>query len=218
MNVVFFAVGQGFAQQAEDAASALRLTNPGVDAWCLTDQDTQFKTLRPYRIHSSKATLMYDRTLGQYQFLREHGSALFLDSDCVVNRSLEGVFSGTVAVTKRLPPVNIPHQIYSGAVLYGTGVDALKFWQDWIDMYPQLPRGSWKWWGDQMLLPVLAEHHQVSVYESDTHNYVPTRLTECEVVMPAHIVHFKGQRKPWMPFYLETLGDAYGAQDLRRSA
>lgn len=211
MNVVYFAVGQEFAEQAELAAEALRLTNPGAEAWVITDQNTQFETLTPYRTHSSPHTLIYDRTLTQWRFLREHGSALFLDSDCVVNGPLDDVFAGPIAVTDRVPPRAVPHQIYNGGVLYGEGPQARKFWQDWADMYSQLERGAWAWWGDQMILPTLIEHHQVNVYPSATHNYIPVYYSECNTRIDTHIVHFKGKRKPWMPTYIDNLKAWYGA-------
>ena len=218
MNIVYFAVGEEHAKQAEEAASILCLTNPSAKAWCITDKETQLDSLIPFRTHSSPATLIYDRTLTQYQFLREHGSALFLDSDCVVNRPLESVFKSPLSITDRIPPRQAQTQIYNGGVLYGEGQEALKFWQDWIDMYPQLERGAWGWWGDQMILPILAEHHKPNVFPAATHNYVPTHLVECYSLMSSHIVHFKGTRKPWLPYYLDTLKAAYVEQRISHAS
>ena len=218
MNIVYFAVGEQYAKQAEAAASILRLTNPTAKAWCITDKETPFDTLMPFRTHSSHATLIYDRTLAQYQFLREHNKALFLDSDCVVNGPLTGVFKGPVSITDRVPPKQAATQIYNGGVLYGEGREALKFWQDWIDMYPQLERGAWGWWGDQMILPILAEHHKPNVFPGNTHNYVPTHLVECYSPIKAHIVHFKGTRKSWLPVYLDTLKEAYAEQRISHAS
>lgn len=221
MNTVYFAVGAEFAKQAELAASAMRLSNPHARAWVITDQETQFETLEPYRTHTSEATLMYDRTLAQWQFLREHARALFLDSDCVVNCDLKGVFAGDVCVTVRKPPLQVPEQIYNGGVLYAEGGRAIRFWQDWADQFPVLPRDKWAWWGDQMTLPGVVEHHvhSVTVYPSETHNYVPTQFHECLEPMGGRvIVHFKGKRKDWMPIYVDVLRAHHGAETVHRSA
>lgn len=215
MNVVYFAIGQEFAAQAELAAEALRMTNPEAKAWVLTDKTTEFKTLVPFRMHSSPATLIYDRTIMQFRFLREHGYALFLDSDCVVNRPLQDVFSAPITLTKRVPPKAVPEQIYNGGVLYGEGKPALKFWLEWVDLYQQIDRGAWAWWGDQMILPILVPHHPVTVLESqEQYNHIPTRLDQLGEVLPATIVHFKGnQRKSWMPVYVETLRAHHGTTE-----
>ncbi len=204
MNVVYFAVGEEFASQAEMAAEALRLTNPSARPWLLTDMHTK-ASLETFRGHTSAQTLIYDRTLMQLGFLREHGSALFLDSDCVVNRSLDGVFQGPIGVTQRTPPKQVQQQIYNGGVLYGEGEEAIRFWQAWVDMYPQLERGAWAWWGDQMILPFMIPHHpEVNIYGED-HNYAFRHPSECARVMDAFIVHFKGKRKPLMAPYVRLL-------------
>lgn len=223
MNVVYFAVGQDHAEMAEDAAEALRLSNPKADAWVITDDATQFRSLIPFRVPCSEATLIYDRLLGQWRFLREHGRALFLDSDCVVNGDLDGVFKGPIAVTERVPPRGLESQIYNGGVLYAEGGDAVRFWQDWADQFPYMDRKGWAWYGDQVTLPLVVEHHtaRVTVYPWETHNYVPTKLSECErPIIGKHIVHFKGKRKSWLPVYLDVLRAHYNGrlESLLRSA
>ena len=212
MNVVYFATGQKSAEQAELAAEALRITNPGARPWVLTDMHTQFRTLEPFRMHCSQKTMIFDRTILQFNFLREHGHALFLDSDCVVNKPLQGMFAGPLAVTKRKPPKAVPEQIYNGGVLYGEGKEALRFWQSWVDTYQQIDRGAWEWWGDQMILPVIVPHFQVKVYESETHNFIPTKINLPFDELPANIVHFKGEkRKPWMPLYVDMLRERHAS-------
>jgi hypothetical protein len=221
MNFVYFAVGAECAAQAELVAQALRLTNPDATAWCITDQETQFETLRPYRVHSSPPTLIFDRTVGQNRFLREHGAALFLDSDCVVNTAIDGVFDGPVAVTERVPPPNCPDQIYNGGVLYGDASDAcIQFWTSWVDSMLMLPREAWKWFGDQLVLPSLVEFYsdRVNVYECESHNYTPSELFEVQAYMYGRfIVHFKGRkRKRYLERYVEVLKDHYGTENLQR--
>ena len=220
MNVCFFACGEEYADEAEMAAEALRLTNPHAKIYCLTDQDTQFKTLEPVRGQYSKSTLMYDRIVGQAHFLRDNRQALFLDSDCLVGQDLTNAFKGPISVTKRIPPKQTPGQIYNCGVLFGSGAQAISFWLHWIDVFQFLERNAWKWYGDQIILAhLVGDYPSVNIYESETHNYIPTHLDSLDSVLPAKIVHFKGlKRKAWIPYYLDTLRKHYGAQDLRRSA
>jgi hypothetical protein len=222
VNIVFFAIGHEYVGQAEMAAEAARLTNPHARLFLITDQTSAVNedVLESFRVHTSKPTLMYDRTLAQHQFLRKWGHAIFLDSDCVVNGPLsEDVFPGPVSVTKRVPPDGIETQVYNGGVLYGEGKDAVKFWQDWVDMYPQLERRLWAWWGDQLVLPLLVEQYKPNIFPSETHNFIPWMYSQCENRIDAHIVHFKGERrKAWMPIYIETLKRHYGTENLHRSA
>lgn len=208
MNLVYFGIGQDYIAQALMAAEAARLTNPRARMFIITDKFSHVpEGLEPFRVHSSNPTMILDRTLGQFQFLREWGHGVFLDSDCVVNGTLsQEILPGPVSVTSRTPPSGLEQQAYNGGVLYGEGKEALKFWQDWVDMYPQLDRQYWRWWGDQMTLPLLVEHHKPHVFPSETHNFVPTLRSQCERPIDAHIVHFKGdRRKAWMPLYVETL-------------
>ena len=221
MNVCFFAVGEPDAEMAEMAAEALRLTNPDAKAYVLTDAETQFKTLEPVRGHVSPHTLIYDRTIAQLHFLRQHREGvLFLDSDCIVNQPLEGVFEGPIALTRRVPPTKLPDQIYNGGVLYGEGHAGVAFWAHWVECYQYLPRQNWQWYGDQMLLVHLVPTYEVINVYHEAHNYVWTNSRELDEVLPYYVVHFKGpKRKPYMPRYLDTLKARYGApENLLRSA
>ena len=209
MNVVYFAVGPEHAAMAELAASALRATNPTATAWVLTDTDTQFKTLQPVRGYVSPQTLIYDRTIAQYHFLLQKREALFLDSDCVVNRDLTGAFDGTICVTKRIPPKETLDQPYNGGVLYGQGHGGVAFWLHWCQMYWRIQRDAWAWYGDQAILAHTVKDYPVTIYDSSTHNYVPTSAEDALELKDAYIVHFKGQRrKAFMQDYVRKVCDA----------
>lgn len=208
MNVVYFAVGPEHAEMAELAAIALRATNPTADAWVLTDAETQFETLKPVRGFVSPQTLIYDRTIAQYYFLLQHREALFLDSDCVVNRDLTGAFEGGICVTKRIPPKAVADQPYNGGVLYGRGHGGVAFWMHWCEMYWRIQRDAWAWYGDQLILSHIVKDYPVTVYDSSTHNYVPTSIDDAGKRHDAYIVHFKGQRrKPFMGQYVQRVID-----------
>lgn len=190
---------------AELAATALRATNPSAEAYVLTDTSTTFRTLTPVRGWVSAQTMIYDRTILQYQFLLQHREALFLDSDCVVQKDLTGAFDGTICVTERVPPKAVPDQIYNGGVLYGQGHGGVAFWLHWCELYWHIQRDAWAWYGDQVLLARMAKNYPVTVYSSQTHNFVPTRADEAS---DAYIVHFKGSvRKEWMRSYVDRLLD-----------
>lgn len=209
MNVVYFAVGQEHAAMAELAATALRATNPAATAWVLTDPDTQFQTLQPVRGYVSAQTLIYDRTIAQYHFLVQQREALFLDSDCVVNRDLTGAFDGSIAVTKRIPPKEAANQPYNGGVLYGRGHGGVAFWMHWCQLYWHIQRDAWAWYGDQAILPHLVKDYPVTVYDGSTHNYVPTSAEDALELKDAYIVHFKGpRRKAFMADYVRKVCDA----------
>jgi len=205
MNVVYFAVGQDHAELAELSASVLRVTNPNAEVYVLTDLTTQFSTLRPVRGHVSPRTRIYDRTILQYQFILQHREALFLDSDCVVQKDLSGAFDGSICVTERVPPKSVPDQIYNGGVLYGSGHGGVAFWLHWCQLYWFIQRDLWAWYGDQVLLARMAKNYPLTIYGSSTHNFVPRREDEPN---DAYIVHFKGEiRKAWMRNYARRLLD-----------
>jgi len=188
---------------AELAASALRATNPEAVAYVLTDTTTTFRTLQPVRGYVSPQTMIYDRTIAQYQFLLQHREALFLDSDCVVRRDLSGVFDGSICVTDRIPPKAVPDQIYNGGVLYGRGHGGVAFWLHWCQLYWHIQRDAWAWYGDQLLLAHMAKTYPVTVYSGQTHNYVPSGPDD---ETDAYIVHFKGpKRKAWMVDYVQRM-------------
>jgi hypothetical protein len=206
MNIVFFAVGDEHAAMAELAAEAARITNPAADLYVLTDIHTQFRTLTPVRGHCSKETLMYDRTIAQYHFLRDRREAIFLDSDCVVQRDLTGAFAGPVAVTERIPPKNAAGQIYNGGVLYGSGHAGVAFWLSWCELYWLIQRDAWAWYGDQVLLAKLVPNYtSTQVYPSHTHNLVLSSAVEIDAHPDAYIVHYKGKRKHWMRDHVEAI-------------
>lgn len=206
MKIAFFAVGAEHAEMAELAAEAARITNPNAELYVLTDVHTQFKTLTPVRGHCSTATLMYDRTIAQYHFLREHRKALFLDSDCVIQRDLTNAFDGPVAVTERIPPQMIADQIYNGGVLYGEGYAGVAFWLSWCELYWLIQRDAWAWYGDQVLLAKLVPHYpSTTVYPSSAYNLVLSRRDQIHDHPDAYIVHYKGKRKSWMLDHVEAI-------------
>lgn len=223
MNVVFFAVGEEHAALAELAAECVRLTNPSAKVWALTDPMTGFQTITPVRGHTSPQTMMIDRLIAQYHFLRQEGEALFLDSDCVVQRDLTDVFKGPVSVTERVPPKAAQGQPYNGGVLYGRGPEAVEFWAILREIMDFMQRDAWAWFGDQLALAHVVPHcgDIVNVYPCETHNYPPNvdelKWSSDDKMRDAFIVHFKGERrKAQMRQYVDQLKARHRGKNIHR--
>lgn len=122
------------------------------------------------------------------------GEFLSLDTDCVVQHDVSGVFSlpFDVALTFREGPVLDPR---TGADLakvmpFNTGVVFTRnngFWKKCLAMLPEKNLG---WYSDQLVISRVVRDFNVLKLHSDNFNYTPT--TEGEDVSDRLIVHYKG--------------------------
>lgn len=133
--------------------------------------------------------------------------AVFIDTDCVVQRSVEPLFETDfdVALTRRehigLDPLGTD---VAAVMPYNTGVMLAKpsGWDFWINARnycERLPDRERRWWGDQLAVKAVAEVAPLRILELPCHEYNYSPAAEAEDVSGKFIVHYKGpQRKPWM--------------------
>lgn len=132
--------------------------------------------------------------------------AVFLDTDVIVQRDLSLLFQSNfdVALTKRenigLDPQGVD---VAAAMPYNTGVMLSKpsgwdFWRNAWKCCETFPDEVRRWWGDQFAIKAVAEIAPLAILElpCDIYNYSPG--LETENVSDRFVVHYKGERKPWM--------------------
>ena len=132
--------------------------------------------------------------------------AVFLDTDCIVERSLEAVFERDfdVALTRRENIGVDPLGTDVAAVMpYNTGVmfsrpSGWDFWVNASRYCESLPDRERRWWGDQLAVKAIAEIAPLRILDlpCELYNYSPS--AENEIVAERFVVHYKGQRKSWM--------------------
>ena len=135
----------------------------------------------------------------------ERPACVILDTDVVVQRSLEPVFERAfdVALTLRQEPVRTldktkdlaPEMPYNTGVMFSREP---RFWQAALECCRALPAKNHDWWGDQLSVKQVADSGAFRVIElpCETYNYSPR--TEAEDLGERHVVHYKGARKIWM--------------------
>lgn len=205
INVAFVHVGTASLIPRIMVRSVKRAM-PGARVVHLTDAETR-------AIDEADATVRraYDGTfLMTYRLA--HLAALppadtvFLDTDCVVQRDLSGLFTEEfdIALTRRenigTDPLGTD---VADAMPYNTGVMLSKgsgwaFWHNARDYCEQLPDSHRRWWGDQLAVKAIAEIAPLRIMQlpCQFYNYSPGSADED--VSDKYVVHYKGRRKPWM--------------------
>jgi len=130
------------------------------------------------------------------------GEWLILDTDVVVQQSLEGVLGEHDAcLTKREVVLDRDGNNVAEWMPYNTGVMWCRnpeFWRAAYAVCRQLPPKLQDWYGDQVAVRLVVESKRFRVREVsiDPWNYSPER--ENEDVSQKAAVHYKGKRKGWM--------------------
>jgi lipopolysaccharide biosynthesis glycosyltransferase len=133
-------------------------------------------------------------------------NAVFLDTDVMVQKDLEPLFDWTfdVALTIREGAIPDPHGVdVTASMPYNTGVmlskpEGWEFWEEASKHCETLPDDARRWWGDQFSVKTIAEVIPLCILDlpCDIYNYTPS--SETEDLSDRFVVHYKGQRKPWM--------------------
>jgi hypothetical protein len=177
--------GAEIVQMTDQATPAV----PGVDS--VVRQDWDGKKLMIYRLAHLAA-------LGRAAYV-------ILDTDVVVQRSLEPVFEQAfdVALTVRHEAVKTldktknltPEMPYNTGVMFSREP---RFWKAALECCRGLHEKQHDWWGDQLSVKAVADSGRFNVLElpCDVYNYSPR--TEDEGLEERHAVHYKGARKVWM--------------------
>ena len=132
--------------------------------------------------------------------------AVFLDTDVVVQKDLSPLFDREfdVALTRRENAGLDPQgRDVADLMPYNTGVmlsrpSGWDFWHNVLRYCETLPDELRRWWGDQYAVKAVAEVAPLNVCElpCDLYNYSPA--TDTEDLGGRFVVHYKGNRKPWM--------------------
>lgn len=128
---------------------------------------------------------------------------LILDTDVIVQTNLEPVMElrFDVALTKRTGEIMYQGRNVAELMPWNTGVMFSKcpaFWRECADSCARAPKAVQIWWGDQISVRLAVDSGRYRVVELpvDSFNYTPS--DEAEDVSTRHVVHYKGDRKPWM--------------------
>lgn len=167
--------------------------------------------------------LMFDRVQVERAYMRsplfDHPT-VFLDSDVLVNQSLDSVFREPfdVGLTWRR---EIPGQPYNGGVKFAVpGPGSLKFWDANLFLQARMDDKRRRWWGDQIAMhetvgipeeelgrrthAVVEDDIRVRLFPCETHNYSPpVDRPPPKKLNGRLLLHFKGDRKPMMKDYAE---------------
>jgi hypothetical protein len=172
--------------------------------------------------------MMYDRALAQLEFLKSYNfrrSALFLDSDMLINGSLAPFLRNDydVAFSWR----NVEEMPINGGliVVNNRRPDAvIRFFSRYVNIFTERYLDRAQWYGDQLALRdavgfsladvqslketivISSDNAKVLIVPSSLYNYFPPNKLNA-IISPiprAAIVHFKGGRKRLMERYWDA--------------
>ncbi len=199
MKVCFLHVRQQPAHALKMIAS-VKEAMPWVEIVHLADNDEPALT-------ASVQRLPWDGTKVEEYRLRHlaalpGGEWLSLDTDVLVQHDLAKVFAFPfdVALTQRDSPVwDTNGNDVTQAMPFNAGVMWWRSPQFWADCHAWITQQSdaiQKWYGSQLVLPIIAERYRTLKLHCDNFNYSPD--VENEDVSARFAVHYKGWRKAWM--------------------
>ena len=223
MNLAYYYVdldGNG-ASIADLMLLSAKKALPGVRTFHLTDSVTRGLGDIVVRssIEAKRESLMVHRLTMIELFVKSLGEdALLVDPDVLIVTP-PPFEDCDIGLTWREP---VKGKVY-GSMPFNTGVmfssgKAGPFWNKAADISDYLPKSMKAWFGDQMAIallvgldafdrrknePIEVAGCRVRFYPCATHNFTPE--TEPTEVLPAHVVHFKGAAKEWLPGYYRRL-------------
>lgn len=175
----------------------VRNVMPSVDIYQLTDFETPevtgAKAIRAENIFDSITVFK------MWHLSKLSGDVLFLDTDVIVQRNLQPVFSldFDVALTWRSERIVDPVGTDVTEMMpYNTGVMFSRsgyFWSEAVRFCADKDIG---WYADQIAVAKLAPHFNVLKLHCDNFNYTPKR--EDENLHARYAVHYKGKSRRMM--------------------
>lgn len=219
-----------YAEMVRLMAASARKLHPNCRVVLLTDEYTKVPGLHEdatIRGAIDPDKIMFFRMAIQTAYMRSKffdTHTVLIDTDILVNRSLDGVFAHDfdVGLTWRR---ELPGQPFNGGVIFlKPGGKAEAFMNEALALYTRLrdPKVNLlKWYGDQIALAKTVdvedreverlgrvERHgaKIQFFPCRTHNFTPDReLTKRSE--ERYLIHFKGQRKDMMkPYAVNHLG------------
>jgi hypothetical protein len=219
MTVGFFLALRGDAQHYLHAASLVAEVHqhmPGVEVVQLSDQHTPPApgVSRVMRVQSARERPLLDLRLELYLRAQDGPRTeewLLVDTDVSVRNDVRGVFPGPivegpsgwdVALTDR----NWPHLPQGEAMLqqmpFNTGVVFSRspwFWECVLETwrgYPPAVQADWMSEQRAVYEVVRSGRHRVKILPGMNYNYPPSSQDDSSIL--AALVHYKGNRKPWL--------------------
>jgi hypothetical protein len=202
VRVGFFAQGVGpHLDIAKHLIASCERVMPGVPVVHLTDGSTpKLEGTECIRIAGDMP--MAVRRIEHHS--RLYGDWLFLDTDCVVIKDVQGVFDDDfeIAVTDRKGSMweKTP---YGSIMPYNMGVTFSRnpeFWEQVLKYLKVMPAKFQEWEGDQRVVcEMIRSGYPVKVLPGKIFNFTPEKVGDS--VKHASILHFKGHRKQWLEGY-----------------
>jgi hypothetical protein len=217
---------QEYVRMIELMIRSARFFHPEASATVLTDFESDFSTLSTQhtclRYPIQFATLMYDRTVAQSNFVQEYdfsSPAFFIDSDILVNEPLDDLFKldFDIGLTWR-KSVDMP--INGGFLVINNRRPECvrRFFRIFQEIYSRDYASQAAWYGDQRALrdcvgvtyqdmqrnAVLEAHGcKIAFLSCETYNFSPENHIRSirKRFRDKAVLHFKGERKSLMDLY-----------------
>jgi hypothetical protein len=205
ITVAFFHVGQDGLLPSIMVAT-VRRAMPTARILQLTDEDTSPVTgadeviRRPYDgVHLMHFRLVHLAELAPCD-------AVFLDTDVMVQRNLAPLFEWEfdVALTVREAGVIDPDGVdvtidmpYNNGVMLSKA-SGWEFWREAERYCAKLSSEQRRWYGEQRAVKAVADVIPLCILDLPCNIYNYTPASETEDVRDRFVVHYKGERKPWM--------------------
>jgi hypothetical protein len=132
------------------------------------------------------------------------GDWLLIDSDCEIRNSVQGVFDDKafdIALCDRNWPHHPQGEAMMHAMPFNTGVIFSRkqgFWFQVYKIWKQLPEKEKDWLSEQRTVyqVIRSGRFKVKILPGMHYNYPPNTPEDAPII--ATILHFKGNRKPWL--------------------
>lgn len=199
MKVGFLHVGED-TELVNGMVASVRNVMPGASIWMMTDADTP-EVDCDHRVQSPQDIPFMTYRMRHLAALPP-GKWVILDTDVIVQRTLEGVLGKHDAcLTRREMVLDQDGNNVAEWMPYNTGVMWCRnpeFWRDAYKVCAKLPDKLQNWYGDQVAVRLVAEsgRYRMGEVNVDPWNYSPEYADED--VSHKAVVHYKGRRKDWM--------------------
>jgi len=211
MKIVFFHVGPDITTPTLMVESARRFSDEVV---MLTDQVTPEVSgcSEVHRYAGNTEELMLFRMQAYATYNRP---GMYVDTDVLIQRDPSPVMTldFDIAVTERTGPVQSPDgRDITKQMPFNTGVIFCKhpaFFSAMRDSIARMDRDFRVWWGDQIALAVLVPQLACVKLPTAFYNRTFSPKKPPEQFASAWVLHFKGDRKPHMPAYLNKLKETW---------
>lgn len=203
MNIGFFCTAKSHLGMAKLMMESARDVMPHAKVHHLTDEHCPpLEGVDSTRVFHGEMPMAVRRMLHHASC---QGEWLFVDSDVIFQRDVSDVFKEPfdIALTDREGTITNEAK-FAEVMPYNIGVVFSRspaFWMKVVDYLQTLPSKQQEWMGDQIVVNAMVKKgdhgFNIKFIPGATYNYPPKSATDD--LSGASIVHYKGNRKQWIP-------------------